>query len=154
MWISVPHFLAIEMRDSCNLSLKNLAWATTCQSTLLLHLFIIIIRQEERWSPGELFVLLQEGRQWRQGGGLGALLLLLRQAEQQQRSPTELLIFLQGPVYRPTGLDMQTILNIYRGYRILWLSACDTFVCMFHQFPTLCFELEQIWDHIYNIIVY
>ena len=42
----------------------------------------------------------------------------------------------------------------YRGYRILWLSACDTFVCMFHQFPTLCFELEQIWDHIYNIIVY
>ena len=42
----------------------------------------------------------------------------------------------------------------YRGYRILWLSACDTFVCMFHQLPTLCFELEQIWDHIYNIIVY
>ena len=42
----------------------------------------------------------------------------------------------------------------YRGYRILWLSACDTFVCMFHQFPTVCFELAQIWDHIYNIIVY
>ena len=45
-------------------------------------------------------------------------------------------------------------LSQYRGYRILWLSACDTFVCMFHQFPTLCFELEQVWDHIYNIIVY
>ena len=42
----------------------------------------------------------------------------------------------------------------YRGYRILWLWACDTFVGMFHQFPTLCFELEQIWDNIYNIIVY
>ena len=30
----------------------------------------------------------------------------------------------------------------YRGCQILWLSACDTFVCMFHQFAMLCFELE------------
>ena len=44
--------------------------------------------------------------------------------------------------------------SLYRGYRILWQSACDTFVCMFHQFPSLCFELEKKWDHIYNIIVY
>ena len=42
----------------------------------------------------------------------------------------------------------------YRGYAILWLSACGTFGCMFHQFPKLCFVLEKIWDHIYNIIVY
>ena len=53
---------------------------------------------------------------------------------------------------RQWGADMES-LN-YRGYPILWLSACGTFGCMFHRFPTLCFELEQIWDHIYNIIVY
>ena len=62
----------------------------------------------------------------------------------------------KGGLWRISNIcDHYGMNSSYRGYWILWLSACDTFVClMFHQFPTLCFELEQIWDHIYNIIVY
>ena len=53
------------------------------------------------------------------------------------------------------SLCVSLVLTHYTNYRILWLSPNDTFVCMFHQFPT---RKERARDylrpHIYNIIVY